>query len=335
MQRLFKKLFFIGLVVLVAVSIDAWHNLHSPLNISQPEDYEFALGASTASLAKDLRKRGWLAQTYYFSGWVRITGKAHQLKAGEYVIEPGTTPLMLLEQMLQGKVKLYTITLIEGRTFLDVMARVQASPDIKHTLQNDDMATVMAAIGHAGEHGEGMFFPDTYSFPRGMDDVKFLRRAYDAMQQKLTRAWEGRDSDLPFATPYEALIMASIVEKETADDSERRQIAGVFINRLRIGMRLQTDPTVIYGIGISYDGNIRLKDLQEDTPYNTYTRKGLPPTPIAMPGSDAIDAVMHPDATPYLYFVARGNGTGSHVFSTNLADHEAAVDEFQRKKKKR
>jgi UPF0755 protein len=335
MVRLFKKILFVGLVITVAVAIDAWQVLHAPLNISQAEDYEFAMGASTASLAKDLRERGWLSRAYYFSAWVRLTGKAHQLKAGEYVIEPGTTPLMLLEQMLQGKVKLYTITLIEGRIFLDVMDRVHASPDIKHTLQARDMASVMAAIGHAGEHAEGMFFPDTYSFPRGMDDVKFLRRAYDAMQQKLTHAWEERDADLPFATPYEALIMASIVEKETAKDSERRQIAGVFINRLRIGMRLQTDPTVIYGIGVSYDGNIRLKDLHEDTPYNTYTRKGLPPTPIAMPGNDAIDAVMHPDATPYLYFVARGDKSGSHVFSTNLQDHEAAVDKFQRKKKKK
>lgn len=335
MYRWIKRIVFVGLIISLAIVIDGWHNLNTPLKISQPEDFEFAMGASSATLARNLRQRGWMDHTFYFSAWVRVTGKAHQLKAGEYVIEPGTTPLMLLEQMLQGRVKLYTITLIEGRTYLDVMARVNASPDIKHTLQDQDMASVMAAIGHAGEHAEGMFYPDTYSFPRGMDDVKFLRRAYDAMQQKLNQAWKDREPDLPFATPYEALIMASIVEKETALDSERRQIAGVFINRLRIGMRLQTDPTVIYGIGAGYDGNIRLKDLQEDTPYNTYTRKGLPPTPIAMPGSDAIDAVMHPDATPYLYFVARGDGTGSHVFSTNLEDHEAAVDEFQRKKKKR
>ena len=335
MFRLFKKILLIGLIAAIVVIVDAWQVLHEPLNISQPEDYEFAMGASASSLAKDLRQRGWMSRPYYFSGWMRFLRKANKLKAGEYVIEPGTTPLTLLDQMLQGKVKLYAITLIEGQTIHDVMARVQASTDIKHSLQGKSMSDIMAAIGHAGEHPEGRFFPDTYSFPRGMNDVMFLQHAYDTLQQKLNAAWETRDPGLPFATPYEALIMASIVEKETALETERRQIAGVFINRLRIGMRLQTDPTVIYGIGASYDGNIRFKDLRADTPYNTYTRKGLPPTPIAMPGMDAIDAVMHPDTTPYLYFVARGNGTGGHVFSTNLKDHEAAVDQFQRKKKKK
>lgn len=333
MFRLFKKILLIGLLVSIMLMIDAWRVLHAPLNISQPENYEFDMGRSTSSLAKDLRQRGWMSRAYYFSAWVRLTGKAHLLKAGEYVINPGTTPLSLLDQMLQGKVKLYSITLIDGHNFQDVMARVNTSPDIKHTLQGKSMDDIMTAIGHPGEHAEGRFFPDTYSFPRGMDDVRFLQRAYDAMQQNLNDVWVTRDAGLPFATPYEALIMASIVEKETAQESERRQIAGVFINRLRLGMRLQTDPTVIYGIGESYDGNIRFKDLREDTPYNTYTRKGLPPTPIAMPGRDAIDAVMHPDTTPYLYFVARGNG--SHVFSTNLPDHEAAVDKYQRKTKKK
>jgi len=284
MFRLFKKILLIGLIAAIVVIVDAWQVLHEPLNISQPEDYEFAMGASASSLAKDLRQRGWMSRPYYFSGWMRFLRKANKLKAGEYVIEPGTTPLTLLDQMLQGKVKLYAITLIEGQTIHDVMARVQASTDIKHSLQGKSMSDIMAAIGHAGEHPEGRFFPDTYSFPRGMNDVMFLQHAYDTLQQKLNAAWETRDPGLPFATPYEALIMASIVEKETALETERRQIAGVFINRLRIGMRLQTDPTVIYGIGASYDGNIRFKDLRADTPYNTYTRKGLPPTPIAMPG---------------------------------------------------
>ena len=332
MSRLYKQLLVIFVLIVAVVVVDGWRALHTALNIDEPVEYNFDMGASSKALASDLAQHGWLARPYYFSYWLRISGNARKLKAGEYIIEPGTTPLTLLEQMLIGKVKLYSVTLIEGRTFRDYLDRIQASEDIKHTLQDKSAAEIMAAIGHAGEHPEGRFFPDTYSFPHGMDDVRFLQRAYNAMQKNLQQAWESRDPKLPFNSPYEALIMASIVEKETALGSERRQIAGVFINRLRINMRLQTDPTVIYGIGPDYDGNIRSKDLLDDTPYNTYTRKGLPPTPIAMPGIDAIDAVMHPDATAYLFFVARGNGSGSHIFSTNLQDHEAAVDKYQRKR---
>ena len=335
MIRHFKKIVLLGLLISIVVVVDAWQVLHAPLNISESVDFEFSMGASSTTLAKQLVQRGWLTKPYYFSYWTRISGASHKLKAGEYVIEPDTTPLQLLEQMQQGKVKLYTVTLIEGKTFQDVLTRIQASPDIKQTLQGKSVAEIMAAIGHAGENPEGLFYPDTYSFPRGMNDVMFLQRAYNTMQRKLNNAWVSRDAGLPFATPYEALIMASIVEKETAQAAERKQIAGVFINRLRIGMRLQTDPTVIYGMGMDFNGNIRVKDLQQDTPYNTYTRKGLPPTPIAMPGIEAIDAVMHPDTTPYLFFVARGDRSGRHVFSVNNAQHEAAVDQYQRKKKQK
>ena len=335
MLRLFKITLLVTLLLSMIVTVDAWRILHTPMNITESSDFEFAVGASGSTLVKQLVQRDWIKNSAYLSSWIRLSGSAHKLKAGEYVIEPDTTPLQLLEQMKQGKVKLYTVTLIEGKNFRDFLLRLSASPNIKQTLQNKSIAEIMEALGHTDENPEGLFFPDTYSFPNGMDDVKILQRAYAAMQRKLNAAWDTREPNLPFATPYEALIMASIVEKETALASERTQIAGVFINRLRIGMRLQTDPTVIYGMGPSFNGNIRVKDLQQDTPYNTYTRKGLPPTPIAMPSAEAIDAVMHPESTPFIFFVARGDASGSHVFSVTHDDHEAAVDKYQRKKKRK
>ena len=190
----------------------------------------------------------------------------------------------------------------------------------------------MQLIGHEGVHPEGQFYPDTYHFPKGMDDIRFLQRAHAAMQQKLEEKWQQRDVGLPFNNSYEALILASIVEKESALASERRLIAGVFINRLKKGMRLQTDPTVIYGLGKNFDGDIKFRYLRNDTPYNTYTRKGLPPTPIAMPGQGAIEAVMHPESTNYLYFVAHSDKSGSHIFSSSLDEHETAVNKHQRKR---
>lgn len=335
LYRLFKVSLLLFFIALAALAYDVWRVMHEPMTITQNETYEFGMGAPAGKLGRDFKERGWFTRPLYWSLWLRATGQAGKLKAGEYMLEPGLTPVGLIKLMVEGKVRQYSITLVEGRTFYQMMDVINASPHLVHTVNGMTHGAIMKRIGYAGQHPEGMFFPDTYKFPKGMSDVNVLRQAYDAMQSRLNSAWESRAENLPFKSAYEALTMASIVEKESANKSERKQIAGLFINRLRIGMRLQTDPTVIYGIGESYDGNIRFKDLRTDTPYNTYTRKGLPPTPIAMPGQEAIDAVMHPDTTPYLFFVAKGNGSGTHVFSTTLAEHEAAVDKYQRKKKKK
>lgn len=216
-----------------------------------------------------------------------------------------------------------------------MMQLVNKSPHLTHHLLELKDRQIMQRIGHVDEHPEGRFFPDTYRFPKGMSDIDLLKQAYQQMQLRLDKAWQERDKNLPLKTAYEALTLASIVEKESAIAEERTRIAGVFINRLRKGMRLQTDPTVIYGIGDKYKGNIRFKHLRTDTPYNTYTRKGLPPTPIAMPGQGALDAVSHPDSTEYIYFVAMSDKSGRHIFSTTLKDHEHAVDVHQRKRKKK
>jgi len=332
---LIKKLFYLALLLSALLTYDIYSFLHQPMSVNAETLYEFSPGSSVTSLAHNLYRDGLSQRKYYIQLYTRLSGKSRKLKAGEYFIRPGVTPYQLLLMMEQGKVKQYSLTLIEGYSFRQMLQLVQQSKDLKHELAGLPVTEVMARIGHVGEHPEGRFYPDTYHFPKGLSDVEFLKRAYNEMEQRLDNAWQNRDPGLPFKTPYEALIMASIVEKESALAEERTRIAGVFINRLRKGMRLQTDPTVIYGIGESYDGDIRFKDLRRDNPYNTYTRKGLPPTPIAMPGQGAIDAVMNPDTTDYLYFVARGDASGSHVFSTTLVDHEKAVDKFQRKRKKK
>ena len=251
--------------------------------------------------------------------------------------EPDKTLYSLVQapdDMVTGRVRQYSLTLVEGWSFRDFLKALSDHEAIDHTLKDVAYDDVMAALGHDGQHPEGRFFPDTYFIHRNTRDVDLLNRAYQQMERHLNMLWSERDDDLPFKTPYEALIMASIVEKESAVPEERPVIAGVFINRLRKGMRLQTDPTVIYGLGESYDGDIRFRDLRTDTPYNTYTRKGLTPTPIAMPGTGALKAVMHPADTEYLYFVATGDGSGQHVFSSTLEQHEKAVDKYQRKRNK-
>ena len=295
--------------------------------------HELALGSSVSSMARQLKKQGLIKRHYYITLWARISGQSRKLKAGEYQIEPGMTPANLLNAMINAKVQQYSLTLVEGWSYWQMMAHINQSEYINHKLQGHSMEKIMEAIGHAGEHAEGRFYPDTYYFPKGTSDIQFLKRAYLAMNSRLQAAWVSRNQDLPFNSPYEALIMASIVEKESALANERSRIAGVFINRLKKRMRLQTDPTIIYGLGPEFDGDIKFKDLKTDTPYNTYTRHGLPPTPIAMPGQGAIDAVMHPDQTPYLYFVARGDASGSHIFSTTLKDHQNAVNKFQMKRR--
>jgi UPF0755 protein len=265
--------------------------------------------------------------------WARLTQRDHSLKAGEYQLQPGLTPIKLLELLNSGNVLLHSITFIEGSTFADMRKVLAQTPTVVSKYAAATPEEIMRVLGQARVHPEGQFFPDTYRYPRHTTDIELLGMAFRRMQQELNTAWETRAKDLPLATPYEALILASIVEKETGLDSERPQISGVFVERLRRGMRLQTDPTVIYGMMAKYDGNIRRTDLLRDTPYNTYTRAGLPPTPICLPGLDAIRAAVQPDNTGALFFVASGNGDGSHYFSRTLAEHNAAVKRYLKKLK--
>jgi len=328
-----RKIFILFIALLLATAVDMYLFLNKPMLNTETVLYELAPGSSGSLMARQLKSQGLIKRHYYISLWARISGQSRKLKAGEYQIEAGMTPADLLDAMVNAKVQQYSLTLIEGWTYWQMMAHINQSPHLKHNLHGRSIEQIMEAIGHPGEHPEGLFYPDTYNFPKGMSDIQFLKRAYLEMNSRLQTAWATRDQDLPFKTPYEALTMASIVEKESALADERNRIAGVFINRLKTKMRLQTDPTIIYGLGPEFDGDIKFKDLKSDTPYNTYTRHGLPPTPIAMPGQGAIDAVMHPDQTPYLYFVARGDASGSHIFSTTLKDHQNAVNKFQKKRR--
>jgi UPF0755 protein len=260
----------------------------------------------------------------------RQTGAAGHLQVGEYALPPGTTPRQLLERMRDGKVISHRVTIVEGWNLRELRAALAKAEPLLHESAKMDDAALMRAIGHAGMHPEGRFLPETYQYTRGDSDVDVLKRAYAAMDKALDAAWTSRAPGLPLASKDEALTLASIVEKETGIAEERDEIAGVFVRRLKIGMRLQTDPTVIYGMGARYAGNIRKADLLADTPYNTYTRTGLPPTPIAMPGKAALQAATHPAAGDALYFVAVGDGSGRHVFTASLADHENAVRQYLR-----
>jgi UPF0755 protein len=319
----------IGVLVTVAVLLGQYQDFRkAPLNI--PESgvvYEIAAGTSLKQLAYDLQRRGITGHPHYLVWLGRELDLAHRLQAGEYQITPDMTPESLLRKLAGGEVIQHAITLIEGQTFKEMLAVITASGEIVHTLDGVGTEELMVRLGHEGENPEGRFLPDTYHFPQGTTDLAFLTRAYNAMEHHLAEAWAGRDEGLPLNTPYEALILASIVEKETGVAGERPVIAGVFIRRLKKGMRLQTDPTVIYGLGERFDGNLRASDLRSDTPYNTYTRDGLPPTPIAMPGAASIHAVLHPDKGDALFFVANGNG--GHYFSRTLKEHELAVQKFQ------
>ena len=258
----------------------------------------------------------------------RQLGAAANLHVGEYALDPGTTPRELLLAMREGDIIQHRFTIVEGWNIRELRAALDAAEPLVHESTGLDAAGLMEALGHPGEHPEGRFLPETYMYSRGDSDLDLLRRAYAASERALAAAWEQRDPDTELDSPYEMLILASIVEKETGVAAERPRIAGLFERRLRIGMRLQTDPTVIYGMGEDYDGNIRRSDLTRDTPYNTYTRAGLPPTPIAMPGVDALDAVADPAPGTALYFVATGDGSGRHLFADTLAGHRANVRKY-------
>ncbi|MBU0498585.1 MAG: endolytic transglycosylase MltG [Gammaproteobacteria bacterium] len=305
--------------------------LDHPMNLpAQGMNVQVEPGMSLRTLSRDMKQKGLLDSELFLYGYARIVGRADRLRAGEFYLPAGTTPRGLLDILQYDKPVQYSLTLVEGWNIHEMLAAVAAHPALKQTLKEQSPAEIMKRLGHAGEHPEGRFIPDTYQFERATTDKAFLERAYRDMEEVLARLWQQRASDLPLKTPYEALILASIIEKETAVASERKEIAGVFVRRLQQGMRLQTDPTVIYGMGESYQGNIRRVDLQEDTPYNTYMRKGLPPTPICMPGKASLEAALHPAKGNSLYFVARGDGT--HQFSATLNEHNAAVRQFQLKR---
>jgi UPF0755 protein len=321
--------FVAGLVVFGAVG---WW-LHQPLTLKpQPGslvlDLEIEPGTPAQRVAGVVAASGVDVQPVLLYAWFRLSGQARQIKAGSYEITPGTTPRTLLSMLVRGEESLKSVTFVEGWNFRQVRAALQKAEALKPDTQGLDAQAIMAQLGKPGVHPEGRFFPDTYTYAKGSSDLAVLKRAARAMDKRLEAAWALRSADTPLKTPDEALVLASIVEKETGKPSDRPEIGGVFSNRLRIGMMLQTDPTVIYGLGEQFDGNLRKRDLQADTPYNTYTRTGLPPTPIAMPGKAALLAAVQPAQTKALYFVARGDGT-SH-FSSSLDEHNRAVNKYQR-----
>jgi len=306
--------------------------VEAPLNLpEQGTTYTVERGATLRQIADKLESRGIVRHAVYLRLLGRERGDADRIKAGEYALAEGLTPSGLLDLLISGKVIEYSLTLVEGRTFSQMMEAVRSHPVIVQTLTADaGPEAVMEALDQPDEHPEGRFFPDTYLFPRGTTDIQILTWAYQRMSDILADEWAQRADSLPVESPYEALILASIIEKETGQAEERPQIAGVFVRRLQKGMLLQTDPTVIYGLGDGFDGNLRRRDLERDTPYNTYTRAGLTPTPICMPGRDAIHAALHPAEGDALYFVAKGDG--GHQFSATLAEHNRAVRRYQLKR---
>lgn len=332
MVKLVKPIVAISLIGLVAIGAYlAWAWNHELVLGSQSRIVK--TGVSMRAFARELHREGVLPDRYSLILLAHLKGQGRALKAGEYQFGPGMTQRTLLEQVVAGKVVEYPLALIEGWTFQQFLQAIHQAPKIDNTLGESSPDEIMEKLGYPGLHPEGQFYPDTYYYSAGTSDVSLLRRAFSKMQARIDAEWANRQSDLPLNDPYDALKLASIVEKETGLGSERQLIAGVFINRLRRGMRLQSDPTVIYGLGDSFDGNLRRKDLLRDSPYSTYTRKGLPPTPIAMPGGDALYAVLHPAATKALYFVSRGDG--SHEFSETLRAHNNAVIKYQLHGRKR
>lgn len=292
-----------------------------------PVVVELAPGASFSQLATRLEQLGILEYPSLLTLYAIMTSQSTKVKAGEYHVLPDSSPLELLKLFTQGKVISYSVTIVEGWRFSDLLRHLSVQKKLQHQLKGLTVSEIMALLGRSGEHPEGLFFPDSYQYVAGSTDLELLRRALNKMQRVLQEEWQLREENLPYESAYEALIMASIVEKETGVPEERDQIAGVFVRRLKKGMRLQTDPTVIYGLGSDFSGNLTRKHLRIDTPYNTYLNKGLPPTPIALAGREAIYAALHPAQGSSLYFVARGDGT--HFFSDTLEQHKKAVQQYQ------
>jgi UPF0755 protein len=327
--RLLKTLLLLAILALAAAAAGFWWWAGQPLQLrGSPVDFHIASGSSLRAAISQMREAGVDVQPTLLLLLARAEGAETGIKAGSYSVEQGITARQLLDKLIRGKVTQGDIALIEGWTFRQWRARMAANPDLRGDSRGLDEAEIARRLGLDSPSLEGWLFPDTYLFDKQSSDFDLLARAVRAMQRRLAAAWAGRAAGLPYRSPYEALIMASIIEKETGRDADREMIAAVFVNRLRLGMLLQTDPTVIYGLGESFDGNLRKRDLQADTPYNTYTRHGLPPTPIAMPGQASIQAALHPAASRALYFVARGDG-GSQ-FSNTLDEHNRAVNQYQR-----
>ncbi len=325
-----KRIFLLALCLALLASAGlGWYAL-SPVTLrTDPADFSIRPGSSLRSATRQMVESGVELNAWQFNLLGRLLGKAGTIKAGSYEVGRGVTPLALLDKLSAGEVSQAELVFIEGWTFRQMRAALDADVDVKHDSVALSDAEIMGRLGAAGRSPEGLFFPDTYLFGKGTSDLDILKRAYKAMDRQLQAAWQQRAPDLPYRSPYEALIMASVIEKETGQSTDRALIGGVFVNRLRIGMMLQTDPTVIYGLGVKFNGNLRKKDLLKDTPHNTYTRGGLPPTPIAMPGQASLQAALNPAKTQALYFVARGDG--SSEFSRTLAEHELAVTKYQRR----
>ncbi len=325
---IFIILLLSGLAVAGWIGLRQWEDqwLVTPLPALQvPRNFIIEPGTPVARLARQLEEAGLIDYDWVWVRHARRLGVDTRIKAGEYELAAGSTPIQLLDQFVFGRVRLYSVTLVEGWTFRQALSAIQSKRTVRVEFKDLADEEIMFRLGLKGRHPEGMFFPDTYLFSRGTSDREILDQAHRRLQQELEAAWSARSDDLPLQSAYEALILASIVEKETGAAEERPEIAGVFVNRLRQGMRLQTDPTVIYGMGSDFDGNIRKSDLRRDTPYNTYTRGGLPPTPIALVGQAALLAATQPASTEAMYFVASGMGDGRHLFAESLVEHNRNV----------
>jgi UPF0755 protein len=329
---LIKKLFFFLVVTAIAVlaaaaAFVAWWAQQPIIGTdAQPIEFTILSGSGVRGTAQQIAEAHVPVNPTLLTLLARVTGKSTKLKAGSYELKPGTTPLRLIEQLVRGEFAQESLAIIEGWTFKQMRQAIAEHPSLKHDTVKWSDQELLAKVAPDYKYPEGLFFPDTYLFAKGSSELQIYKQAHAALLKRLNEAWEQRDTSLPYKTPYDALIMASIVEKETGFKSDRDKVAGVFVNRLKRGMLLQTDPTVIYGMGDKYQGKIRKRDLETDTPYNTYTRAGLPPTPIALPGSASLAAALRPAQTDALYFVSRGDGT-SH-FSNSLDEHNRAVSKY-------
>jgi len=325
---LIRLLLLVALLAAAAAGAAAWW-LSQPLALATA-DVEVSIepGTSVREIARLWHDAGVQADPELLYQWFRWSGQARRIRAGSYEIEPGATPRSLLEKMVRGDALMQAVHIIDGWTVRQMREALAAAPGLKPSTQTLSDAELMAAVGAPGEPAEGRFFPDTYLYSDGVSDLLVLKRAHAALERQLAAAWALRAADTPLKSPLEALALASVVQKETGHAADIGKVAGVFSNRLRLGMPLQSDPTVIYGLGPAYDGSLHKADLQRDTAYNSYTRTGLPPTPIALPGRDALLAAVRPDPTKALYFVSRGDGTSE--FSETLNAHNAAVNQYQR-----
>lgn len=327
-MRLLLILLLVVLIAAVGGAVHGWRLLNQPVNLpTESMELEVQAGETLSGVLRRLEAVGAVHSPRQVVWAARVGGLDLGIKAGEYLVTSGIPLTALVTQLVEGRTVLHALTIVEGWTFNQMRRAMEAHPALEQTLTQLDSDSIMTRLNRPGVHPEGRFFPDTYLFSRGVTDLAFLERALLMMDRKLEEAWAARDGGLPYDTPFDALIMASIIEREAKIAAERPIIAGVFVRRLQRGMRLQTDPTVMYGVSPDFTDRLRTHHLRTDTPYNTYTRHGLPPTPIAMPGAGALEAAMRPSVGEYLYFVAKGDG--SHHFSVTLEEHNRAVARYQ------